>query len=548
MVDAYACKGTLAERQKLEKGEFLIRNVFERHKKYTDFQRTSTLIYTCSGRVLSLGMIQYTFTGEEHHVSPHMHPRSGKKFVPTAPSTKATVVEEAAGRKGPSRIFDETSMKVGGVLDCELAAELPRDSKQVKNARQRVTSREREDEFASLLELAKEDVSVRNLQWTPSLRVVFCIDEQIDDIVRDCCSADSTSILSIDTTFNIGYSPHMKCSWREAITLYKECVLQTRRDIQRAVLGKGPYSLSAPYVHLTVTDAQWTGMDRKEREKHLQKLVTSSGECLTEEINEIEPATERMSSFESSSLPEFTRGSWNNANKILELEGIVPFPNDPSKKIIISLSRRISHTVKISGKKFTCSECPRFTDRGLCAHTLAVASELGNLAEYTKSYRVPLDQLVQSTIPSGAGKKDHEKRKRKRTSKPPREVSTFGDGIEPGPSIEKGEDTRYDVVFIKDTKATICYGCKGNVRNTTAEPPPPAPYDIFLRHKEFRVYRRRGETKIRISKSLEAVYYHPMRSCAPSASDTNIKMDDKVAGQLSDSNRQLLWREFGVRF
>ena len=58
---------------------------------------------------------------------------------------------------------------------------------------------------------------------------------------------------------------------------------------------------------------------------------------------------------------------------------------------------------------------------------------------------------------------------------------------------------------------------------------PPAPYDIFHRHKEFRVYRRRGETKIRIS-NLEAVYYHPMRSCTPSASGTNIKMDDKVAG------------------
>ena len=96
-------------------------------------------------------------------------------------------------------------MKVGGVLDCELAAELPRNNKQVKNARQRVTSREREDEFASLLQLAKEDVSVRNLQWTPSPRVVFCINKQIDDIMRDCCSADSTSILSIDTTFNNFY-------------------------------------------------------------------------------------------------------------------------------------------------------------------------------------------------------------------------------------------------------------------------------------------------------------------------------------------------------
>ena len=161
----------------------------------------------------------------------------------------------------------------------------------------------------------------------------------------------------------------MKCSWREAMTLYKEYVLQTRRDIQRAVLGKGPYSVSAPYVHLTVTDAQWTGMGRKEREKHLQKLGTSSEECLQEEINEIEPGAERMGSFECSGLPEFARGSWNNANKILDLEGIVPFPNDTSKKIVISLSRPISYTVKISGTKFTCSECPCFTDCGLCAHT-----------------------------------------------------------------------------------------------------------------------------------------------------------------------------------
>ena len=89
MVDAYACKGTLAERQKLEKGEFLVRNVFERHKKYTDFQRTSTLIYTCSGRVLSLGMIQYTFTGEEHHVSPHKHPSVREKVRTNSPVSKS---------------------------------------------------------------------------------------------------------------------------------------------------------------------------------------------------------------------------------------------------------------------------------------------------------------------------------------------------------------------------------------------------------------------------------------------------------------------------
>lgn len=92
----------------------------------------------------------------------------------------------------------------------------------------------------------------------------------------------------------------MKCSWCEAISFSKENVLQTRRDIQREILGKGPYSLSVSYMHLTVTDNQWTGMDHKEKEKHLQKLGTSSGECLQQEINERKPASERMGSFESS--------------------------------------------------------------------------------------------------------------------------------------------------------------------------------------------------------------------------------------------------------
>jgi len=55
-----------------------------------------------------------------------------------------------------------------------------------------------------LLELAKEDKTVHNLQWTASPRVGFYLEDQIDDILRDCCSPESKSILSINTTFNVG--------------------------------------------------------------------------------------------------------------------------------------------------------------------------------------------------------------------------------------------------------------------------------------------------------------------------------------------------------
>ena len=48
----------------------------------------------------------------------------------------------------------------------------------------RAKSKENEDEFASLLDLAKEDKADHNLQRTPSLRVVLYLDEQVDDILR----------------------------------------------------------------------------------------------------------------------------------------------------------------------------------------------------------------------------------------------------------------------------------------------------------------------------------------------------------------------------
>jgi len=79
-----------------------------------------------------------------------------------------------------------------------------RNVKQVKNTRQKLNEKEENDQFASLLDLSRQEPTVRNLQWTPSLRVVFCSDEQLEEIKEECSSIDSKSILSIDTTYNVG--------------------------------------------------------------------------------------------------------------------------------------------------------------------------------------------------------------------------------------------------------------------------------------------------------------------------------------------------------
>lgn len=238
-------------------------------------------------------------------------------------------------------------------------------------------------------------------------------------------------------------------------------------------------------------------MNRKERERHLAKLGTSIAEETGEENRE-EPIKQQevISSFTDSGLPEFLKGSWTNANKIVQLDGIGSFPNDNSRRIVISLSRPLPHTVQIAGKKLACVECPRYDECGICAHTIAIAHHLGMLSDYVKSYQVPLKRMVSSTIPNGAGKKDNERKTvRKRKANPPRDVSQYGDRIDVDASNESDTGSPYEVIFVSDTKATTCYGCKGRVRDKASNPPPPAPHDILLRHMECRVYRRRGKQR-----------------------------------------------------
>ena len=145
--------------------------------------------------------MEYHFTGTEHSLSPYKNPRSGKSFVPTAQSTRKAIQEKAKSHKGPSSIFDESVENTGGILHCDVMADMPRDIKQVKNFRQKLKQKEDNDQFASHFDLSRQEPAVRNLQWTP--RVVFCTDEQVIEIVEECCSIGSKSVLSIDTTCNV---------------------------------------------------------------------------------------------------------------------------------------------------------------------------------------------------------------------------------------------------------------------------------------------------------------------------------------------------------
>ena len=141
-------------------------------------------------------------------------------------------------------------------------------------------------------------------------------------------------------------------------------------------------------------------------------------------------------------------------------------------------------------------QCLGFKSQHICAHTIAAACFNGCLESYLCSYTPRLSTLVNSSIPIHTGRKDNEKRQRKRTSNGLRDIS--GDSAQHIPE-DIGTEQKTDdleVVFIRDTAACKCYGCNGTVRSKPSEDPPAAPYDIFLRRKEYRVYRKKGSTKM----------------------------------------------------
>lgn len=108
-------------------------------------------------------------------------------------------------------------------------------------------------------------------------------------------------------------------------------------------------------------------------------------------------------------------------------------------------------------------------------------------------------------------------------------------------------------------RAGVCEGhssnnllwLQGQVRNKPSDAPSPPPHcDVFIRHRERRLYNRPGETKIRISSTPEMIYYHPVKSCTNlTASDVRegkLIVADDVQKNLSSLHKRVLFKEFGM--
>ena len=180
--------------------------------------------------------------------------------------------------------------------------------------------------------------------------------------------------------------------------------------------------------------------------------------------------------------------------------------------------------MRTNGNNYKCFECPRFNEYNLCAHIIASAFQRNGLENMLVNLQLPLEKLSGFDSVSGAGKKENQKVQRKKRPAP-RDISNYDDihSISISQVDTDQHEEKFEVTFARVTKSTTCYGCGGKWRCSANDPPPPAPYDIILRRKEIRRYKKRGSTAICLSQKPEYVYYHCLESCLKRKHDSGKK-------------------------
>lgn len=176
------------------------------HTNYPDFKRKTYEVETQNGFCGNV-FVRYSFDDEEHPLSPAKHKSTKKRFYPTSTSTKASIKKEILSQTGPVDIYDGVFEASGGISNAEAISDLPRNARQVKNARAKArSSLSNKQEFGTFMMEAKNNDFIHNFEAVSQAgpRAVLASNFQLEDIENMCCNPQKFSIFSMDTTFNIG--------------------------------------------------------------------------------------------------------------------------------------------------------------------------------------------------------------------------------------------------------------------------------------------------------------------------------------------------------
>ena len=155
-------------------------------------------------------MVQYYFKGPviPVFVKPHGNSKSKRPYFRTSDTAKKQG-KVLASEHTPSKAVALMTSQYGGEINIKGAGSVIRDEMQVKNFRRSLATPKDNNAFHAILlecKLAqgKAEAFIRDVKAAPEPMAVCYADWQLKDLERFCTNPLEFSVLTVDTTFNLG--------------------------------------------------------------------------------------------------------------------------------------------------------------------------------------------------------------------------------------------------------------------------------------------------------------------------------------------------------
>ena len=186
--------------------------------------------------------LQYRTKGSKPDIKPipHGNSKDDSSYYRTKQSTKELITEVAKVCK-PTKAFNKVFDDCGGILGCVSIGDMPRNRKQMRNARYKLSDPQpRKDALYEIMKMcidgqSRADPFVRCVQAAPEATCVLATNGQLHDMERFCTNPEKFSILGIDPTF-LG-------EFALTVTTYRHLMLEHRRT------GNPPVMIGPLFAH-----------------------------------------------------------------------------------------------------------------------------------------------------------------------------------------------------------------------------------------------------------------------------------------------------------
>ena len=159
-----------------------------------------------------MALIQYYFTGKEHHIDkpPHGNSKSSTPYKRTMPSTMNRM-KLLASESGPVATVEKVDEEVGDVIGQHSAGIRLRNVQQVSNARRHLNMGKVHpgSQLIEAMEMCKSGISSKNpfvrcVQAAPEPMCVLATEQQLSEMIRNCTDPLSYVPIGVDPTFKLG--------------------------------------------------------------------------------------------------------------------------------------------------------------------------------------------------------------------------------------------------------------------------------------------------------------------------------------------------------